>query len=100
MEERGIGAIGRSVQLTRGMTLKLIGVVLLFTIAYLVALAAVQSVVGLVARLALGPQNIATALFLAGLAGAVVTAAFTTLLQVFAARLYAVITGARARVPA
>lgn len=90
-ENRGIGALGRSIQLTRGMTAKLVGVVVVLTIAYLVASAAAQSVVGLVARLALGPQNVATALFLAAVAGALLTAAFTTIVQVFAARLYAAI---------
>lgn len=88
-ESRGIGALGRSIQLTRGMTAKLVGVVVLLTIAYLVASAAARSVVGLVFRLALGPQNIATALFMAAVAAAIVTAAFSTLIQVFAARLYA-----------
>jgi hypothetical protein len=90
-EDRAVGAFGRSIQITRGMTAKLVGVVLLLTVAYLIALSAVQSVVGLLFRLALGPQNVATALFMAAVAGAVVTAAFTTLIQVFAARLYAAI---------
>jgi hypothetical protein len=91
IEKRGIGALGRSVQLTRGMTAKLVGVVVVLTIGYLVASMAAQSVVGLAARLALGPENAATALFLATIAGAVLTAAFTTIIQVFAARLYAAI---------
>jgi hypothetical protein len=44
-ERRGIGAIGRSMQLTRGLTWRLIGVILLFLIALLVAGFAAQSVV-------------------------------------------------------
>lgn len=96
-ERRGIGALGRSMALTRGLTWKLIGVALLFGIVFLVALLAVQSVVGLVFRLMLGADNRATALFLAAVAGALLTAAFTTVVQVFAARLYAAVTGEGAR---
>lgn len=90
-ERRGIGAIGRSFQLTRGLTFKLIGVALLFVVVFLVAALAAQSVVGLVARLLLGPANITTAKFLAAVAGAALMAAFTVVVQVFAARLYAAV---------
>ena len=92
-EARGIGAIGRSFQLTRGLGLKLIGVALLFVIVFLVATLAAQSVVGLVARLLLGPANITTAKFLAAVAGAALMAAFTVVVQVFAARLFAAVHG-------
>lgn len=92
-ERRGIGAIGRSVQLTRGLTLKLIGVAVLFIVVFLVAFLAAKSVVGLVARLLLGPANITTAQFLAAIAGAALTASFTVVVQVFAARLYAAVCG-------
>lgn len=92
-ERRGIGAIGRSFQLTRGLTFKLIGVAVLFVVVFLVATLAAQSVVGLVARLLLGPANITTAKFLAAIAGAAMMAAFTIVVQVFAARLYAAVCG-------
>lgn len=90
-ERRGIGAIARSVALTRGLTGRLIGVALLFGIVLLVVLLAGQSVVGLGFRLILGPEHIANARFMAAIAGAAVTATFTTVVQVFAARLYAAI---------
>lgn len=90
-ERRAIGALGRSVALTRGLTLKLIGVALLFLIVASVATLAAQSVIGLVFRLALGPNQIATAKFMAASAGAVLSAAFTVVTQVFAARLYAAV---------
>lgn len=90
-ERRGIGAVARSVALTRGLTARLIGVALLFGIVLLVVLLAAQSVVGLTFRLLLGPEHITTARFLAAIAGAGVTAAFTTVVQVFAARLYAAV---------
>lgn len=92
-ERRALGALGRSFALTRGLTLKLIGVALVFGIVFLVALLAAQSVVGLVFRLLLGPANIATSLLMAAIAAAFVTAAFTVVVQVFAARLYAAVTG-------
>ena len=91
-ERRGIGALPRSIQLTRGLTLKLIGVVLLFLIVYLVAALAVQSVFLIVLRLVLGATQIATATWLATVAGAVVGAIFNTVVAVFAARLYAAVT--------
>jgi hypothetical protein len=92
-ENRKLGAIGRSFALTRGMTWKLIGVALLFAIALLVTSGAVKAVVGLLFRLLLGAERIATADFVASIAAACVTAAWTVTVQVFAARLYAAVTG-------
>lgn len=94
-ERRGIGAIGRSMQLTRGLTWRLIGVILLFLIALLVASFAAQSVVFIIIRLLLGSARIATATFIGAIAAAAVTAAFTTVASVFAARLFAAVTAAR-----
>lgn len=87
-EARGLGALRRSFRLTGGLTIKLIGAALLFLLVYLVAALAAQAVVGVVFRLILGPGQIATATFLAGLAGAAVGAVFNTIVAVFAARLY------------
>lgn len=95
-EQRGIGAFARSWTLTRGLTWKLIGVGLVFSVVYFVAQRAVQPVVGLVFQLLLGPDHAPTALFAAAVAGAAVFAAFLVVVQVFAARLYATL----ARVPA
>ena len=97
VERRKIGAFGRSWRLTRGLALKLIGVTLLFTIVWGVALLAVQSVVGLAFRLLLGAENIVAALLLAAIAGAIVTAAFVVVVQVFATRLHAALTREGAR---
>lgn len=90
-ERRRLGAIARSWELTRGLTAKLIGVAMLFGIVFLIALTAAQAIVGLVFRLLLGPDQVTTALLMAAIAGALVTAAFTIVVQVFAARLYAAV---------
>lgn len=87
-ERLGLGAIRRSIELTRGMTWKLFGVLLLFGIVLGISTLAVQSVVGLVFRLILGGERIAIALFLAGIATTIVSAALTALAYVFTAQLY------------
>ncbi len=87
-ERLGLGAIRRSVALTRGLTLKLIGVAILFSIVLVIAAVAAQSVVGLVFRLILGASGISVSLFLAGVAGAAVSAAMLSLAYVFIAQLY------------
>ncbi len=87
-ERLGIGAIRRSIQLTRGLTWRIIGVLILFVIVTLVSTWAAQAVTGILFRLALGADGIATATFLAGIAGTIVTTAFTALASVFTAQLY------------
>ncbi len=87
-ERRGLGAIRRSIVLTRGLTLKLIGVAILFVIVLSVATLAAQSVSGLIFRVILGANNIATTTFLASAVGALVSTGFTALAYVFTARLY------------
>lgn len=87
-ERLGLGAIRRSVQLTRGLTWRIIGVMILFVIVLLVAAGAAQAVTGIIFRLALGADGIATATFLAGIAATIVTTAFTALAVVFTAQLY------------
>ena len=87
-ERLGVGAIRRAIQLTKGMTWRIIGVLVLFCIVLLVATGAAQSVTGIVLRLVLGADSIATAAFLAGVAGSIVTTAFTALAAVFTAQLY------------
>jgi hypothetical protein len=85
---RGIGAIRRSVQLTKGLTWRIIGVLILFAIVMLVSTWAAQSVTGIIFRLALGADGIVTATFLSGIAATIVTTAFTVLAAVFTAQLY------------
>ena len=87
-ERRGIGAIMRSVRLTRGMTLRVIGLMLLFGLVLLVPMIAVQSVVGLIARLVLGGDAPGLVAFLASAAGAVVTTVFSVVAAAFTAQLY------------
>ncbi len=87
-ERLGVGAIRRSIRLTKGMTWRIIGVMVLFVIVLLVATGAAQSVTGIVFRLVLGADSLATAAFLAGIASSIVTTAFTALAAVFTAQLY------------
>jgi hypothetical protein len=87
-ERRGLGAVMRSVRLTRGLTLKIIGVMILFAIVLLVPMMAIQAIVGLVARLILGPDALPAIGFLAGVAGAAVTSLFSVVAAAFTAQLY------------
>lgn len=95
-ERRGLGAIRRSIALTRGLTWRLIGVFLLFGIVTLVATLAVQSVTGAAFRLMLGADQAVTAVRLAALLGSVISAVFMTLAYVFIARLYVATAGEQA----
>lgn len=97
-ERLGLRAIGRAFRLTRGLALKLIGVLILFAIVLGVTTGAAQLVVGLVFRLVLGSDNIPTATFLGGVAGAAVGAVLSVISYVFCARLY-VMLGGRERSP-
>lgn len=94
-ERRGLRSVTRSIELTRGLTWRLVGVLILFAIVVLVPTLAVQAVVGVVVRLLLGEGGIATATFLAAVAGAVVTTAFSAVAAVFQAQLYVAAGGTR-----
>lgn len=87
-ERRGIGAIGRSFALTRGMTWRIIGVVILFAIVLTIATLAAEAVTGLVFRLALGASAKGLSAFLAGVVGTLVSSAFTAIAAVFTAQFY------------
>ncbi|MBM6577512.1 hypothetical protein KCP91_14110 [Microvirga sp. SRT01] len=87
-ERLGLGAIMRSVRLTRGATWRIIGVMLLFVILLLVCAGAVQVVIGLMLRLLLGAGSIATVAFLASLVASIVTTAFSVVAAAFTAQLY------------
>lgn len=87
-ERLGLGAIRRSVALTRGHGWRLLGVVLLYLVVLAIVRTAVQSVVGVVFRLLLGADRIPLALMLAGATGAAVTTAFTVIAVTFTAQLY------------
>lgn len=90
-EGRIIGAIGRGVELTRGLTWKLIGVVVLYYVVVGVCMVAAASVFGLLFRLLLGAG---AAQFCTALVAALVGAALDVVAVVFAARLFAAATGA------
>lgn len=95
-ERRGLGALRRSIALTRGLTWRLIGVFILFLIVLSVATLAAQGVTGAVLRLTLGADRAALAVTLAALVGTVVSTGFVTLAYVFIARLYVATAGEQA----
>lgn len=87
-ERRGLGAIRRSFALTRGSTLKLVGVLILYSIVFVVALMAATSIVGLIVRLAAGAEGAAAVTFAVALVTAAVTAVFSILQSVFSGQFY------------
>ena len=87
-ERRGLGAIRRSFQLTRGSTLKLIGVLILFAIVCVVALFAATSVVGLISRLLAGPDQPGAVTLAIAVVTASLTAFFGVIQSVFAGQFY------------
>lgn len=86
-ERRGIGAIGRAWRLTRGLTWKLVGVVILYAVVSWVSSAATTMVVGGLSAVLLGRGTTAAMLVTAVPVG-IVSAIFTVLATVFAAKLY------------
>jgi hypothetical protein len=92
-ERRGLGAVMRSFRLTRGLTLKIVGVMILFAIVLLIPMLAVQAVVGVIARLILGADSLPAIAFLAGTAGAAVTSLFSVVAAAFTAQLYVAVAG-------
>lgn len=88
-ERRGIWAIKRAFHLTRGLTWKLIGVLILYAVVAWVATAAAQFVFGSIMRIIAGGDGQVT---VAGVVTSVVVAAvgatFTVLAAAFTAKLY------------
>jgi hypothetical protein len=95
-ERLGLGAIGRTWSLTRGLALKIIGVLLLFGIVLGIAAIAVQLIAGVVFRLIVGADQIATTTLLTALLTTVVTALGTVVQSTFTAQLYVALTGREA----
>lgn len=96
-ERAGVGAIGRAIQLSRGIVWKMIGVYLLFVIVLMVASMAVRSVFGAIFALilpggALGAGSIVTAT-LSGL----VSAIGALVIAAFGAKLYRAVTAGAAK---
>jgi len=92
-ERRGLGAVGRSFQLTRGAGAKLMAVFLLFLVVLRLLTAAVQGAVAVPVRLLLGRGSEATALFAGGLAAGLVSTALVALFCIFTGRLYVAAAG-------
>lgn len=94
MERRGMGAFGRAFALTRGMTWKLIGLILLYAIVAGIAISAAQFVFGAVVALIASDTG---GLSLAAIAGAVAVAAVSSVLALyqsaFIGKLYRAIVG-------
>lgn len=80
MERRGLGAFGRAFALTRGMTWKLIGLILLYAIVAGIAVSAAQFVFGAVAALIFGDSG---GLSVAAIGGAVAVAAVSAVLALY-----------------
>lgn len=87
-ERRGLGALRRSLALTRGATMKLIGVLILYAILIIVVMWAATSVVGVVARLALGGEAGGTIFFIVSVISALISAAASVVQSVFYAQFY------------
>ena len=87
-ERRGLGALRRSFALTRGSTLKLIGVLILYSIVLLVVLLAATSIVGLVVRLLVGADGAAWVAFAIAAVTAIITAIFSIIQAVFSGQFY------------
>ncbi|HXH16701.1 MAG TPA: hypothetical protein VNJ10_11290 [Sphingomonas sp.] len=87
-ERLGIGALMRAFRLTKGLTWRIIGVLILFVIVLVVTTWAAQSVTGVIFRLVLGADRIVLATFLSGVSATIVSTAFTALAAVFTAQLY------------
>lgn len=87
-ERVSLGAFARSLALTRGLTLRILGVLLLYLLVLLVAMFAAQAVFGTIFRIVLGADATLAAVLTAAVVTAVVTV-FSVLQTVFAAQLYA-----------
>ena len=98
-ERRGIGAIKRAFGLTRGLTWRIIGVLLLYAIVSTIAVLAAQTVFGSILRLIapddgdIGVAGVITAIIVAA-----VSAGFKVLAAIFVAKLYVGIGEAAERV--
>ena len=93
-ERRGVGAIRRAFELTRGMTLKLIGVLILYAIVAGVAVSAAQFVVGGVfGLLTSSTTGLSPAIIAGAFAVAAVSAALALYQSAFVGKLYREVVG-------
>ncbi len=92
-----VAIVRRSWELTRGHWLRLFGFFLMFLIGALVVVAAVDSVTGIIAELALGgAEPMTVGALLVALASQIVGAAVSVLLMLMIARIYVQLSGAGA----
>lgn len=96
-ERLGIGTFRRAWALTRGLTWRIIGVLLLFGVVALVAFLAVQGVVGVTLRLLLGASQAGLALFLTAAAVSLVSCVVSVVAAAFTAQLFLAVAGMRPR---
>jgi len=89
-ERRMFGALARSWQLTRGSTLRIVGVILLYTMVSLVAVLAAKTVFGSIFALIEGgpADGLSMAGVLTSIVAATVQTGFTVLIPAFTAKLY------------
>jgi hypothetical protein len=96
MERRGLGVFARCFRLTRGNTLKIIGIVVLYCVVSIVAQLATQFVFGTVFELLFSAQNgVSLATILTSIMVGVVGTGFTVLATAFVAKLYLALRDAR-----
>lgn len=87
-ERRGAGTIGRAIALTRGATVRLMAVMLLFAVTVQITTRLVSGLVATVMRLVLGGDQLAVAVLTGGIAGGLVSTVLVTVFCVFTGRLY------------
>lgn len=88
-ERRWVGAIGRSFRLTKGVALKIVGVILLYFIVSQVAGLAAKTVFGSILSLVAGNEDVVNvATVLTSIIVSAVATAFQVLAAVFLAKLY------------
>jgi hypothetical protein len=96
MERRGLGVFRRSFRLTRGYTLPLVGLVILYIIVFFVATKATQYVFGAVLSLMFGSEGtVSLATILTSILVGVVDTGFTVLAMAFVTKLYLALRDAR-----
>lgn len=88
-ERRGIAAIGRAFALSRGLTWRIIGVILLYAVVSAIAQLAAKVVFGSVFELVAGGSGpLSLAKILTSIVSGAVSCAFTVVAAVFCAKLY------------
>lgn len=87
-ERLGLGAIRRAFALSRGSAMKLIGVLILYSIVFLVVMLAVGAVVGLITGVIVGAEHASTITLIVAIVTAAVTSVFTVLQTVFSGQFY------------